>query len=76
MEAIYMTGNQSLTLREQEILTMLLTSIAPKEIAGVLKVSFDTVRFHQKKLYRKLGIQSRAELFAHFLPSHIERNKT
>ena len=60
------TDNQGLTLREQEVLTMLLTSIAPKEIAGALKVSFDTVRFHQKNLYRKLGIHSRVELFSQF----------
>jgi len=56
----------NLTKREEEILTLLLSGIAPKEIAYTLKISFDTVRFHQKNLYRKLGIQSIAELFARF----------
>ena len=53
----------NLTAREEEIFTMLLTVKAPKEIAYILKISYDTVLYHQKKLYRRLGIQSRAELF-------------
>jgi len=55
-----------LTPREEEIFTMLLTGKAPKEIAYILKISYYTVLFHQKNLYRKLGIQSRAELFARY----------
>ena len=53
-----------LTKREQEILIMLLNGLAPKEIAYNLKVSNPTVNFHVNNLYKKLGIQSRAELFA------------
>ena len=56
----------NLTPREKEIFTMLLDGKAPKEIAFTLKVSYDTVCFHQKNLYRKLDIQSRAELFARY----------
>ena len=63
-----------LTPREQELLTMLLTGLAPKEIAYTLKISNNTVNFHQKNLYRKLGIQSRAELFAKY--STIAEDKT
>jgi DNA-binding CsgD family transcriptional regulator len=57
----------NLTPREKEIFTMLLDGIAPKEIAFTLKINYETVHFHQKNLYRKLGIQSRAELFARYL---------
>ena len=57
----------NLTAREEEIFTLLLSGAAPKEIAYTLKISYDTVNFHQKNLYRKLGIQSRAELFARYL---------
>ena len=57
----------NLTPREEEIFVLLLKGIAPKEIAYTLKISYDTVNFHQKNLYRKLGIQSRAELFARYL---------
>jgi DNA-binding CsgD family transcriptional regulator len=65
-EAISVKEHLDLTPREQEVFTMLLTGAAPKEIAHTLKISYDTVLFHQKNLYRKLGIQSRAELFARF----------
>ena len=56
----------NLTGREHEIFTMLLTGMSPKEIGYTLKISYYTVLFHQKKLYRKLNIQSRAELFARY----------
>ncbi|MCL1813969.1 MAG: LuxR C-terminal-related transcriptional regulator [Treponema sp.] len=45
---------------------MLLTDRTPKEIANILEISYDTVLYHQKKLYRMLGIQSRAELFVKY----------
>jgi DNA-binding CsgD family transcriptional regulator len=65
-EAIKAKNNLDLTPREEEIFTMLLSGRAPKEIAHTLKISPYTVNFHQKNLYRKLGIQSRAELFARY----------
>jgi DNA-binding CsgD family transcriptional regulator len=65
-EAINTREHLDLTPREQEIFTMLLNGKAPKEIAYTLKISYDTVLYHQKKLYRKLGIQSRSELFARY----------
>jgi DNA-binding CsgD family transcriptional regulator len=65
-EAINAQDNLDLTPREKEIFTMLLAGKAPKEIAYTLKISYYTVLFHQKNLYRKLGIQSRAELFARY----------
>jgi len=54
------------TEREHEVFTMLLAGKAPKEIAYILKISYDTVNFHIKNLYRKLKIQSRSELFAKY----------
>jgi len=68
-EEINTKDNLNLTDREREIFTMLLKSLSPKEIAHTLKVSYHTVVFHRQNLYRKLGIQSRAELFAKYLPS-------
>jgi DNA-binding CsgD family transcriptional regulator len=65
-EAINAQDHLDLTPREKEIFTMLLAGKAPKDIAYTLKISYYTVLFHQKNLYRKLGIQSRAELFAHY----------
>jgi DNA-binding CsgD family transcriptional regulator len=72
-EAVKTENNLDLTPREQEIFAMLLTGKAPKEIAYTLKISYYTVNFHQKNLYRKLGIQSRAELFARYSTVQKER---
>jgi DNA-binding CsgD family transcriptional regulator len=58
--------NISLTIREEEILTLLLSGTSPKEIAFTLKISYDTARFHQKNLYRKLNINSIQELFSKY----------
>ena len=74
-EAINAQNNLDLTPREQEIFTMLLTGRAPKEIAFTLKISPYTVNFHQKNLYRKLGIQSRAELFAKYSSARNEHTE-
>jgi DNA-binding CsgD family transcriptional regulator len=65
-EAINAKDKLDLTPREQEIFTMLLSGAAPKEIAGTPPPRYDTALYHQKKLYRKLSIQSRAELFARY----------
>ena len=68
-EAINIKDHLDLTDREHEIFTMLLKNMSPKEIAYTLKVSYHTVVFHRTNLYRKLGLQSRAELFAQYLPA-------
>jgi DNA-binding CsgD family transcriptional regulator len=68
-EAINDKGNLNLTDREREIFTMLLKRMSPKDIGYTLKISHHTIDFHRRNLYRKLGIQSRSELFAVYLPS-------
>jgi len=55
-----------LTHREQEILNMMLEGITPKEIAYKLGISYATIDYHRKNLYRKLDIHSVNELFAKF----------
>ena len=65
-EDINVKEHLNLTEREHELFTMLLKGMAPKEIAYILKISYPTVNFHRNNLYRKLGIQSRAELFAKY----------
>jgi len=63
---ININENLDLTEREHEVFTMLLEGRAPKEIAFTLKISYPTVNFHIANLYRKLGVQSRAELFGKY----------
>jgi len=51
------------TSREKEISELLLTDLSAGNISKSLNLSYSTVTFHTKNLYRKLGIQSRTELF-------------
>ena len=57
-----------LTPRETQIFNMLLNGSVPKEIAGLLSISYETVLYHQKKLYRKLEVHSINELFNKYSP--------
>jgi DNA-binding NarL/FixJ family response regulator len=50
-----------LSKRETEILQFLVNGYSYKMIAGNLKVSIDTVRFHIKKIYDKLHVHSATE---------------
>jgi DNA-binding NarL/FixJ family response regulator len=50
-----------LTAREVEILKMLATGLANKQIAYQLKISEKTVRNHVSNMYEKLGIYDRAQ---------------
>lgn len=55
-----------LTLREKEIVKLLLTDFSLQKIADTMKLSYSGVNFHTKNIYRKLEIQSRSELFVKF----------
>ena len=51
----------NLSVRETQILQFLVNGYSYKMIAGELKVSLDTVRFHIKKIYDKLHVHSATE---------------
>jgi DNA-binding NarL/FixJ family response regulator len=63
VEQLDETERLGLSPREKEIFILLLGDSQRKHIANTLKVGEGTVNFHVNNLYRKLGIQSRAELF-------------
>ena len=50
-----------LTKREMEILSLIATGLRNKEIAAALFVSVNTVHYHTKNLYSKLGVHSRTQ---------------
>jgi len=75
-EAINVREDLKLTGRENEIFTLLLTGMSPKEIAYTLNIRYYTVNFHRNNLYRKLGIQSRAELFVKYGYNEHGKNQT
>lgn len=47
-----------LTPSETRVLTLLRSGYNAKEIARFLNISYETVRRHQKSIYRKLGVNS------------------
>ena len=58
---------EPLTPREEEVLGLLAKGYITKEIADQLTISFDTVRFHLKHIYRKLHVRSRTEALLKYL---------
>lgn len=56
-----------LTLREREIVTMVLRGHSTESIAMQLAISPGTVKIHRKNIYRKLKVSTQAELFAAFM---------
>ena len=56
-----------LSKRETEVCTLLLQSYTLRQISAVLSISYNTVNTYCTSLYRKLGINSRSELFLLFL---------
>jgi LuxR family maltose regulon positive regulatory protein len=55
---------EELTAKEQEVLRLLATRLSRREIGQRLYVSLNTVKTHQRALYRKLGVESRAAAVA------------
>lgn len=50
-----------LSAREREVFSYLGTTMTAEEIAAELHVSVNTVRSHQRSIYRKLGVSTRRE---------------
>jgi LuxR family maltose regulon positive regulatory protein len=58
------TVAEELTAKEQEVLRLLATRLSRREIGQRLYVSLNTVKTHQRALYRKLGVENRAAAVA------------
>ena len=54
-------NSDNLSEREQEVYHLLCDGKNYREIAEALFVSSNTVRFHIKNIYKKLGVKSRHE---------------
>ena len=53
------TVAEELTAKEHEVLRLLATRLSRREIGQRLYVSLNTVKTHQRALYRKLGVENR-----------------
>ena len=59
-----LSDNSLLSAREQEILEQLASGRANKEIARRFELTENTVKFHLKNIYAKLGVNSRTQAIA------------
>jgi len=55
-----------LSPRQKELFNMLLKGIPPREIALNLNIAYNTLLYHQKKLYGKLDVHNIQELMARY----------
>jgi DNA-binding NarL/FixJ family response regulator len=58
---------ESLTDREEQVLSLLAKGHAYKEIADLMQISFETVRTHVRTVYEKLHVHSRTEATLKYL---------
>jgi LuxR family maltose regulon positive regulatory protein len=63
-DQVVLSGGVVLSERELTVLKYLATRLTTREIAAELYVSMNTLRTHTKNIYRKLGVQSRADAAA------------
>ena len=62
---------EPLTVREQEILEVLLDGKSNRQIAEELFISENTVKTHIRNIYAKYDVSSRAELISTVLKGHV-----
>lgn len=61
----------SLSAREHEVLRLIATGLANKEIGRILSISERTVRFHVTAIFNKLGATSRTQAVALATQRHL-----
>ncbi len=54
-------SDEALTEKEEKVLVLLAEGFIYKEIAVQLNIALDTVKFHVKNVYRKLGVHNRTQ---------------
>jgi len=65
------TGTENLTVRELELLELVGEGFSNRAISEQLTISTNTVKYHLKNIFQKLGAQNRAEAVAHAIRAGI-----
>ena len=65
-------GNDVLTEREIEIITLILQGHSSKSLANILGISPGTVKVHRNNIYTRLNISTQSQLFSKFLQHLVE----
>ncbi|HEY4063549.1 MAG TPA: response regulator transcription factor [Puia sp.] len=65
------TYNEPLTAKEQQVITAMVDGLSYKMIADRLGIALETVRQHIKNIYRKLQVNSKAEIITRSMRGEI-----
>jgi DNA-binding CsgD family transcriptional regulator len=60
-------GHDYVSAREREVLELMLRGYSADTTAERLDISLETVRRHRKAIYKKIDVNSQADLFALFI---------
>ncbi len=69
VRSVYENPLSTLTRREMEVLSDLSSGRTNKQIARDLGVSLNTIKFHVRNLFQKLGVNSRSQAISLYLQS-------
>ena len=72
IDAPQASGLDTLTRRERDLLSALADGQTNAQIAKTLDISLNTVKFHLKNLYEKLGVNNRAQAVARYLAGDVD----
>ena len=61
-----------LTSREKEIVQCLVEGMSYKLIANKLDVALDTVRYHLRNIYKKLNVNSKAQVISKVVTNELK----
>ena len=59
---MFVNNLSQLTAKERAILDLYLAGLVPKEVTAKLGITENTIKYHNKNIYGKLGVKSRKEL--------------
>ncbi len=65
-----------LTRKEKEVLEFIMSGIATSEIADAMKISINTVNFHMKNIFAKLGVHNRTQATALVYKHQLTHSET
>jgi len=73
--ACFRQGSETLTGQERQIFEAYLAGSSTKEIMDTLNIKENTLKFHNKNLYGKLGVSSRKQLLAIYRAMEISKQQ-
>jgi DNA-binding NarL/FixJ family response regulator len=71
--AIFEINHQKLSIREIEVLGLIMQGLTNHEIAEKLFISFETVRSHRKNILEKTGAKNTAALINYYHQTFFEK---